>query len=65
MSSVFKITIVAGLAFALTSGGMGIAAVAKSEQPVVDSSGNLRIPENYREKYQSLGSWSVADPTRS
>jgi len=61
MSSVFKITVVAGLAFALTSAGMGIAAVAKSEQSVVDSSGNLRVPENYREKYQSIGTWSVAN----
>jgi hypothetical protein len=61
MSSVFKITIVAGLAFASTIGGMRVAAVAKSEQSVVDSSGNLRVPESYRERYQSLGTWSVAN----
>jgi Cytochrome P460 len=28
--------------------------------PVVDASGNLRVPANYRTAYQFLGSWSVA-----
>lgn len=27
---------------------------------VVDANGNLRVPENYRTTYQSLGSWAVA-----
>jgi hypothetical protein len=27
---------------------------------VVDASGNLRVPSDYRNAYQSLGSWAVA-----
>ena len=27
---------------------------------VVDASGNLRVPENYRLRYQALGSWAIA-----
>jgi hypothetical protein len=27
---------------------------------VVDAKGNLRVPENYRTLYQSLGSWAIA-----
>lgn len=27
---------------------------------VVDAQGNLRVPENYRTLYQSLGSWAIA-----
>ena len=50
------ITLVAGSAavFAQTSGG------ASDEATVVDAKGNLRVPENYRELYQSLGSWAIA-----
>jgi hypothetical protein len=29
-------------------------------ETVVDASGNLRVPGNYRTAYQSLGSWAVA-----
>ena len=29
-------------------------------ETVVDASGNLRLPGNYRTAYQSLGSWAVA-----
>src|ERR1700694_5076642 len=29
-------------------------------EAVVDASGNLRVPGNYRTAYQSLGSWAVA-----
>jgi Cytochrome P460 len=29
-------------------------------ETVVDASGNLRVPRNYRTTYQSLGSWAVA-----
>jgi hypothetical protein len=29
-------------------------------ETVVDASGNLRVPGNYRTTYQSLGSWAVA-----
>jgi hypothetical protein len=31
-----------------------------AEVNVVDSKGNLRVPENYRTLYQTLGSWAVA-----
>jgi len=50
------ITLVAGSAavFAQTSGG------ASDEATVVDAKGNLRVPENYRELYQALGSWAIA-----
>jgi hypothetical protein len=27
---------------------------------VVDANGNLRVPENYRTRYQPLGSWAIA-----
>jgi hypothetical protein len=29
-------------------------------ETVVDASGNLRVPSNYRTAYRSLGSWAVA-----
>ena len=50
------ITLVAGSAavFAQASGG------ASDEATVVDAKGNLRVPENYRELYQALGSWAIA-----
>src|SRR5262249_32116006 len=28
---------------------------------VIDANGNLRVPNDYRTKYQFLGSWAVAD----
>ena len=31
-----------------------------SQANVVDAKGNLRVPENYRTRYQSLGSWAIA-----
>ena len=37
--------------------GPGDARAAKS---VMDSNGNIRVPENYRLDYQYLGSWAVA-----
>ena len=39
--------------------GMTAAKSPKTET-VVDASGNLRVPGNYRTTYQSLGSWAVA-----
>lgn len=33
---------------------------APAAESVVDSSGNLHVPENYRLEYQYLGSWAVA-----
>ena len=35
-------------------------ASAPAAESVVDSSGNLHVPENYRIDYQTLGSWAVA-----
>jgi Cytochrome P460 len=31
-----------------------------ANQPVADASGNIHVPENYRENYQHLGAWAVA-----
>ena len=31
-----------------------------SQTSVVDAEGNLRVPEDYRTRYQSLGSWAIA-----
>src|SRR5260370_37382880 len=39
--------------------GMTAANEPKTEK-VVDASGNLRVPGNYRTAYQFLGSWAVA-----
>jgi len=55
MSAVFKFTLVLASAIATAT-----AAPTESERSVVDSSGNLRVPEDYRTLYQSLGSWAVA-----
>jgi hypothetical protein len=30
---------------------------------VVDAKGNLRVPENYRTRYQALGTWAIAADT--
>jgi hypothetical protein len=32
----------------------------RSEESVVDSSGNIHVPKDYRREYQYLGSWAVA-----
>jgi hypothetical protein len=37
-------------------GAKGKAAAA----PVADAAGNLRVPENYRQTYEYLGTWSVS-----
>lgn len=47
---------VAALAQVTRAASGGGAAGAK----VVDAKGNLRVPANYREIYQSLGSWAIA-----
>jgi len=31
-----------------------------ASHPVVDSKGNLRVPDNYQTRYESLGAWSIA-----
>jgi hypothetical protein len=33
---------------------------ARSSRPVVDAQGNLRVPDDYQTRYQSLGAWSIA-----
>ena len=33
---------------------------ARSQDGSVDSNGNIHVPENYRQKYQYLGSWAIA-----
>jgi len=52
------------LAVALVAGSAAVLAQtsgdASAEAKVVDDKGNLRVPENYREHYQALGSWAVA-----
>jgi hypothetical protein len=30
------------------------------EQTIVDASGHLRVPDNYRTTYQFLGTWGIA-----
>jgi hypothetical protein len=35
-------------------------ATGSKAQAVVDAAGNLRVPDDYRTTYQSLGSWAVA-----
>jgi len=47
---------VAALAQSLTHVSGAEAAAVK----VVDASGNLHVPENYRLRYQALGSWAIA-----
>lgn len=53
---VLAVGLVAGSAavFAQTSGSPAV------DAKVVDAKGNLRVPENYREVYQTLGSWAIA-----
>ena len=43
-----------------TSGPDPATSARKSSDAVVDASGNLRVPADYRAAYQSLGSWAVA-----
>jgi hypothetical protein len=48
------------------AGQMGTAASGSETNGAVDTSGNLRVPADYRTSYQFLGSWAVADgPSRS
>ena len=62
-----KIVIVVGLVSSLAVsatvyGQLGEAATthASITQAVVDATGNLRVPADYRSAYQFLGSWAVA-----
>jgi hypothetical protein len=40
--------------------GAPIALPARPGDSIVDSSGNIRVPANYRRDYEYLGSWAVA-----
>jgi hypothetical protein len=61
-----KLAVAAGLtvlALFSLAGSLGAAEpVRKIDKApaVVDKAGNLRVPEGYHEKYQSLGTWAVA-----
>jgi hypothetical protein len=44
---------------------MGTAAKDPAAKAIVDSSGNLRVPAHYRTSYQFLGSWAVAEASKS
>ena len=52
------------LAAAMTVGALYLNPTAQAAGPmaskVVDSQGNLQVPENYRHEYEFLGSWTVA-----
>jgi len=39
---------------------LGMTATNPKTEKVVDASGNLRVPADYRTTYQFLGSWAVA-----
>jgi hypothetical protein len=59
-----KIVVIMTLAAAMTVGALYLNPTAQAVGPmaskVVDSQGNLRVPENYRHEYEFLGSWAVA-----
>jgi hypothetical protein len=49
------------MAAAIAVSGSGLAATfAEGATPVVNSAGKLRVPVNYQESYQYLGTWSIA-----
>jgi hypothetical protein len=62
--SVISITIVGLLAAVSVTayGQMGMTAATNDQnaEALVDTNGNLRVPDDYRTVYQSLGSWAVA-----
>ncbi|MFL5282945.1 MAG: cytochrome P460 family protein [Rhodopila sp.] len=53
------VTLVVGSAAALAQASGG-AFSGTAAAKVVDAKGNLRVPEDYREIYQALGSWAIA-----
>jgi hypothetical protein len=64
MLSVIGVSIAGLLAMvsvaALGQMGSTVATNGQKAEAVVDASGNLRVPADYRTTYQSLGSWAVA-----
>lgn len=62
-----KSVVIAGISIAAISAIVAAAAYAQMNTnpsgpstDVVDAKGNLRVPENYRTTYESLGGWAVA-----
>src|ERR1700743_1238913 len=59
-----KIVTTLALAAAVSVGALYLNPTAQAAGPiaskVVDGQGNLRVPEDYRHNYESLGSWAVA-----
>jgi hypothetical protein len=53
---------VVALAVALAAAGFGVltAGAQTATDGVVDAAGNLRVPFDYRNEYQYLGTWAVA-----
>jgi Cytochrome P460 len=54
------ITLMAGSIAALAQANDLIPAGRLAGANVVDARGNLHVPENYRTRYQALGSWAIA-----
>ena len=52
--------LVVGSVAALAQSRPRASGAEKAAVKVVDASGNLRVPENYRLRYQALGSWAIA-----
>jgi hypothetical protein len=60
---VVSVLIVGAIIIAAAQGGWQAAKAfdrGSAAEAVVDMSGNLRVPDNYRESYQFLGSWAIA-----
>jgi len=53
-------TLAAVVAVTLVHANRASAGRGQAVTNVVDAKGNLRVPENYRTRYQSLGTWAIA-----
>lgn len=54
------ITLTAVVVVALVHANRGSSGSGQAVTSVVDAKGKLRVPENYRTRYQSLGTWAIA-----
>jgi hypothetical protein len=54
------ITLTAVVVVALVHANRASSGSGQAVTNVVDAKGNLRVPENYRTLYQSLGTWAIA-----
>jgi len=50
----------AGLSVIAAASAFGQAGFGKTTAAVVDDKGNMRVPADYRTRYQMLGTWAVA-----